>query len=53
MNRYKGTGGIFEVCWNHQGNRVAASASDGSVRGVNRGHERPWHQWEVVIGHDK
>ncbi|TGZ56043.1 Uncharacterized protein DBV15_04739 [Temnothorax longispinosus] len=28
---YKGTGGIFEVCWNSRGDKVGASASDGSV----------------------
>lgn len=31
VNSYKGTGGIFEVCWNHTGDKVGASASDGSV----------------------
>lgn len=31
MHSYKGTGGIFEVCWNHRGDKVGASASDGSV----------------------
>ncbi|EFX64441.1 hypothetical protein DAPPUDRAFT_334194 [Daphnia pulex] len=28
---YKGTGGIFEVCWNSRGDKVGASAFDGSV----------------------
>jgi hypothetical protein len=28
---YKGTGGIFEVCWNSRGDKVGASASDGTV----------------------
>ena len=28
---YRGTGGIFEVCWNSRGDKVGASASDGSV----------------------
>uniref|UniRef100_A0A5F4VX05 Transducin beta like 1 X-linked n=1 Tax=Callithrix jacchus TaxID=9483 RepID=A0A5F4VX05_CALJA len=28
---YRGTGGIFEVCWNARGDKVGASASDGSV----------------------
>ena len=32
MHSYKGTGGIFEVCWNSRGDKVGASASDGSVR---------------------
>lgn len=32
MHSYKGTGGIFEVCWNAKGDKVGASASDGSVR---------------------
>jgi transducin (beta)-like 1 len=27
----KNGGGIFEVCWNHTGDKVGASASDGSV----------------------
>lgn len=31
MQSYRGTGGIFEVCWNQRGDKVAASASDGSV----------------------
>ncbi|XP_014663532.1 PREDICTED: F-box-like/WD repeat-containing protein TBL1XR1 [Priapulus caudatus] len=31
VNSYRGTGGIFEVCWNHRGDKVGASASDGSV----------------------
>uniref|UniRef100_A0A1I8GPN8 WD_REPEATS_REGION domain-containing protein n=1 Tax=Macrostomum lignano TaxID=282301 RepID=A0A1I8GPN8_9PLAT len=31
VHRYQGTGGIFEVCWNHRGDRVGASAADGTV----------------------
>lgn len=31
MHSYRGTGGIFEVCWNARGDKVGASASDGSV----------------------
>lgn len=31
VHSYKGTGGIFEVCWNSWGDKVGASASDGSV----------------------
>uniref|UniRef100_A0A4W4GQL4 Transducin beta like 1 X-linked n=1 Tax=Electrophorus electricus TaxID=8005 RepID=A0A4W4GQL4_ELEEL len=31
VNSYRGTGGIFEVCWNGSGDKVGASASDGSV----------------------
>ncbi|XP_055071368.1 F-box-like/WD repeat-containing protein TBL1X isoform X2 [Misgurnus anguillicaudatus] len=31
VNSYTGTGGIFEVCWNSVGDKVGASASDGSV----------------------
>uniref|UniRef100_A0A672KN24 F-box-like/WD repeat-containing protein TBL1XR1 n=2 Tax=Sinocyclocheilus grahami TaxID=75366 RepID=A0A672KN24_SINGR len=31
VNSYRGTGGIFEVCWNSTGDKVGASASDGSV----------------------
>ncbi|KAK3095189.1 hypothetical protein FSP39_011197 [Pinctada imbricata] len=30
VHSYRGTGGIFEVCWNHRGDKVGASASDGS-----------------------
>ncbi|VDM36001.1 unnamed protein product [Hydatigera taeniaeformis] len=33
INTYRGTGGIFEVCWNSRGDKVGASASDGSVGG--------------------
>uniref|UniRef100_A0AAR2M4H6 LisH domain-containing protein n=1 Tax=Pygocentrus nattereri TaxID=42514 RepID=A0AAR2M4H6_PYGNA len=32
VNSYRGTGGIFEVCWNSTGDKVGASASDGSVK---------------------
>ena len=31
VHSYQGTGGIFEVCWNHRGDKVGASASDGAV----------------------
>jgi len=31
VHSYRGSGGIFEVCWNSRGTRVAASASDGTV----------------------
>uniref|UniRef100_W5MVH1 Transducin beta like 1 X-linked n=1 Tax=Lepisosteus oculatus TaxID=7918 RepID=W5MVH1_LEPOC len=31
VHSYRGTGGIFEVCWNGTGDKVGASASDGSV----------------------
>nr|CAH7749580.1 unnamed protein product [Callosobruchus chinensis] len=31
VHSYKGTGGIFEVCWNSRGDKVGASASDGNV----------------------
>ncbi|XP_069747862.1 F-box-like/WD repeat-containing protein TBL1X isoform X3 [Narcine bancroftii] len=31
VHSYRGTGGIFEVCWNASGDKVGASASDGSV----------------------
>lgn len=37
VHSYRGTGGIFEVCWNAAGDKVGASASDGSVR-----TGRPW-----------
>ncbi len=28
---HRGSGGIFEVCWNHRGDKVGASAADGTV----------------------
>jgi transducin (beta)-like 1 len=31
VHQYTSTGGIFEVCWNHRGDKLAASGSDGSV----------------------
>jgi len=31
VHSYRGTGGIFEVCWNSRGDKVGASASDGTV----------------------
>ncbi|ELW66631.1 F-box-like/WD repeat-containing protein TBL1X [Tupaia chinensis] len=31
VHSYRGTGGIFEVCWNARGDKVGASASDGSL----------------------
>ena len=31
VRNFKGTGGIFEVCWNSVGDKIAASGSDGSV----------------------
>ncbi|KAK4022752.1 hypothetical protein OUZ56_008199 [Daphnia magna] len=31
LHSYKGTRGIFEVCWNSRGDKVGASAFDGSV----------------------
>jgi len=31
MHSYKGTGGIFEVCWNSRGDKVGASDSEGTV----------------------
>ncbi|XP_023682266.1 F-box-like/WD repeat-containing protein TBL1X [Paramormyrops kingsleyae] len=35
VHSYRGTGGIFEVCWNSTGDKVGASASDGSVCVLN------------------
>ncbi|VDP51480.1 unnamed protein product [Schistosoma curassoni] len=35
INSYQGTGGIFEVCWNSRGDKVGASASDGSPNSPN------------------
>lgn len=37
VHSYRGTGGIFEVCWNARGDKVGASASDGSVRSFTHG----------------
>lgn len=31
VHSFRGSGGIFEVCWNSRGDKVGASASDGSV----------------------
>ena len=31
VHSYRRTGGVFEVCWNAAGDKVGASASDGSV----------------------
>lgn len=31
IHSYKGTGGIFEVCWNSTGSKIGASCGDGSV----------------------
>jgi transducin (beta)-like 1 len=31
VHSYKGTGGIFEVCWNSTGDKVGASDSEGTV----------------------
>lgn len=48
VHSYRGTGGIFEVCWNARGDKVGASASDGSVRSfhmVNVGWR--WLFWSV------
>ncbi|KAK6310386.1 hypothetical protein J4Q44_G00184410 [Coregonus suidteri] len=36
VHSYRGTGGIFEVCWNATGDKVGASASDGSVSLTSR-----------------
>uniref|UniRef100_A0A8B9GLG9 Transducin beta like 1 X-linked n=1 Tax=Astyanax mexicanus TaxID=7994 RepID=A0A8B9GLG9_ASTMX len=38
VNSYRGTGGIFEVCWNSTGDKVGASASDGSVSSLLFSH---------------
>ncbi|XP_030782151.1 F-box-like/WD repeat-containing protein TBL1Y isoform X5 [Rhinopithecus roxellana] len=35
VHSYQGTGGIFEVCWNTQGDKVGVSASDGSVSNIS------------------
>uniref|UniRef100_A0A8C8C3D1 Uncharacterized protein n=1 Tax=Oncorhynchus tshawytscha TaxID=74940 RepID=A0A8C8C3D1_ONCTS len=42
VHSYRGTGGIFEVCWNATGDKVGASASDGSVS-----HQPPLHGQEL------
>ena len=31
VRSYRGTGSIFEVCWNSRGDKLAASTSDGNV----------------------
>lgn len=31
LRRYKGGGGVFEVCWNAAGDRVAACFADKTV----------------------
>ncbi|CAI6371548.1 unnamed protein product [Macrosiphum euphorbiae] len=31
VHSYKGTGGIFDVCWNSKGDKIGASATDGRV----------------------
>ncbi|KAL5961476.1 F-box-like/WD repeat-containing protein TBL1XR1 [Taenia solium] len=40
INTYRGTGGIFEVCWNSRGDKVGASGCTGStaVEAVRRVH---------------
>ncbi|KAI6078800.1 F-box-like/WD repeat-containing protein TBL1X [Aix galericulata] len=43
VHSYRGTGGIFEVCWNARGDKVGASASDGSITPGN-------FQIKVVLG---
>lgn len=54
VHSYRGTGGIFEVCWNARGDKVGASASDGSVSstlgfpqagGGVQGGGRAWGGW--------
>ena len=40
VHSYKGTGGIFEVCWNSRGDKVGASASDGTVFVLDL--RKPW-----------
>lgn len=48
VHSYRGTGGIFEVCWNARGDKVGASACDGSVssaRGLlGGGGHRGWER---------
>lgn len=41
VHSYRGTGGIFEVCWNAAGDKVGASASDGSVSNAITGWSAP------------
>lgn len=45
MHSYRGTGGIFEVCWNHRGDKVGASASDGSVS-LKKKNRKILHHYE-------
>ncbi|XP_008562229.1 PREDICTED: uncharacterized protein LOC103582403, partial [Galeopterus variegatus] len=37
VHSYRGTGSIFEVCWNAHGNKVGPSTSDGSGRAEDSG----------------
>ncbi|KAM7388767.1 hypothetical protein PAMP_024917 [Pampus punctatissimus] len=58
VHSYRGTGGIFEVCWNAAGDKVGASASDGSRQEAgNRNrkqastrHSRSRHEDEEMDG---
>ncbi|RMC01975.1 hypothetical protein DUI87_21137 [Hirundo rustica rustica] len=49
VHSYRGTGGIFEVCWNAAGDKVGASASDGS----NLQFQLGWLQQRLVHGQGK
>lgn len=46
VHSYRGTGGIFEVCWNHRGDKVGASASDGSVSLKKKKKRKILHYYE-------
>lgn len=46
VHSYRGTGGIFEVCWNAAGDKVGASASDGSVSTCFFITYPPTHLWQ-------
>ena len=45
VHSYRGTGGIFEVCWNAAGDKVGASASDGSVSSRQPSSSLCTHFW--------
>ena len=36
VRQYKGSSGIFEVCWSRDGHKLAASFSDNTVSGVTQ-----------------
>jgi transducin (beta)-like 1 len=49
VHSYKGTGGIFEVCWNSRGDKVGASASDGSVSIITLLYVRHKYSLKILV----